>query len=223
MTVKELKNGPTFFEPLTTIEEPIQFNLPKSTAVATAFPVYSPEQLPASLVDYMCSELNSEIEAGNTYPHYEVLSREEFVKMWFHSFCVVLLKTEKLEIDDSMNNWDELFLGTFYIKPNYPGRCSHNCNAGFLVGSKQRNQKVGYRLGQVYLKWAPLLGYKYSVFNLVFVSNVASWKLWDKFKFDRIGYVPKVAVLKGHTERVDAIIFGKDLTQIEPEIFDDLQ
>ncbi|EGA80293.1 hypothetical protein QA23_5154 [Saccharomyces cerevisiae Lalvin QA23] len=107
--------------------------------------------------------------------------------------------------------------GTFYIKPNYAPRCSHNCNAGFLVNGAHRGQKVGYRLAQVYLNWAPLLGYKYSIFNLVFVTNQASWKIWDKLNFQRIGLVPHAGILNGFSEPVDAIIYGKDLTKIEPE------
>ena len=91
-----------------------------------------------------------------------------------------------------------------------------------MVNHSHRGKKIGYRLAQVYLKWAPLLGYKYSVFNLVFVTNTASWKIWDRFKFDRIGYLPKAALLKGHDERVDAILFGKNLTNVEQELLKDL-
>ncbi len=48
-------------------------------------------------------------------------------------------------------------LGSFYIKPNYPGRSSHVCNAGFLVTEKARNRGVGMVLGRQYLEWAPKL------------------------------------------------------------------
>jgi len=140
-------------------------------------------------------------------------------------------------------------------QPNYPGRSSHICNAGFLVHESARGQGVGRILGEAYLKWAPQLvchsslllslghavsrdsmdseeqgracrdiclhsiilvcipvraqsiavqhalattepltiplshyqGYIYSVFNLVYVSNVASCRLWDSLGFDRIG------------------------------------
>lgn len=222
MTVKELRNGPVFFESLQTITKPLQFTLPNSDVVATAFPVYSHNYVPRGLVEHMFKQFNDEIERGDTYPQAEKSTLEEYIKYWFHSFCVVVLRTANTEIDPTWTDWDSIFLGTFYIKPNYPGRCSHNCNAGFMVNHSHRGKKIGYRLAQVYLKWAPLLGYKYSVFNLVFVTNTASWKIWDRFKFDRIGYLPKAALLKGHDERVDAILFGKDLTNVEQELLKDL-
>jgi len=42
-------------------------------------------------------------------------------------------------------------------QPNYPGRSSHICNAGFLVHESARGQGVGRILGEAYLKWAPEL------------------------------------------------------------------
>lgn len=222
-----LHDGPTFNKPLVDTLNPIQFKLKDNETVATAFPIFHHAFLPAELLSSMQEQFNLEIERGDTYPQLQPLTRQEFCDYWIHSMCVILLETDNLNIlqEDaaSVKDWNKLFLGTFYIKPNYMPRCSHNCNAGFLVNTSHRGKKIGYRLGQVYLKWAPLLGYTYSVFNLVFVTNVASYKIWDNFKFDRIGLVPKAAVIKGHKDPVDAIIFGKDLTNIEPDLFNDFQ
>lgn len=108
-------------------------------------------------------------------------------------------------------DWATVFLGTFHVLPNYPGRCSHNCNAGFLVSTAARGKRAGSTMGQVYLKWAPQLGYTYSVFNLVFETNVASCRIWDSLGFSRIGRVPDAAILKGFDEPQTAIIYGKKL------------
>lgn len=118
---------------------------------------------------------------------------------------------ESVKLIPVEGDWDKLFLGTFHVLPNYPGRCSHNCNAGFLVSSKARGKKLGLAMGKIYLKWAPQLGYTYSVFNLVFESNVASIKIWDSLGFKRIGLVPEAGNLKGFDEPQNAIIFGKKL------------
>lgn len=118
---------------------------------------------------------------------------------------------ECVKLIPSDADWDKLFLGTFHVLPNYPGRCSHVCNAGFLVSSKTRGKHIGSEMGKVYLKWAPLLGYTYSVFNLVFETNVASIKIWDNLGFDRIGRVKNAGRLKGYDEPVAAIVYGKDL------------
>lgn len=57
-------------------------------------------------------------------------------------------------------------------------------------------------------------GYKGSVFNLVYVNNVASVKIWDSLGFTRAGLIPKAGLLKSATagepdEYVDAIVFHK--------------
>lgn len=220
MSTSQLHYGPHFHKPLVQEITPVNFKLPKNGISTKAYPIYSANQVHRTLVDYMWHEFNYVIEEGQTYPQADISTRDEFVDYWFHSFCVIAVK-DGIDLQKE-NDWANEFLGTFYIKPNYMARCSHNSNAGFLVNHLQRGQKIGYRLGQVYLKWAALLGYKYSVFNLVFVTNVASWKLWDKFKFDRIGLLPKAAILKGYEEPIDAIIYGRDLTKVDPELLEGL-
>jgi hypothetical protein len=41
-----------------------------------------------------------------------------------------------------------------------------------------------------FLHYAPKLGYRGSVFNLVYADNPASLKIWDTLGFQRIGLVP---------------------------------
>ena len=38
-------------------------------------------------------------------------------------------------------------VGSFYVKPNYPDRCSHICNGGFLVSQNYRGNGIGKFLG----------------------------------------------------------------------------
>lgn len=89
----------------------------------------------------------------------------------------------------------------------------------------QRGKKVGGALAESFVVYAPKLGYKSSVFNLVFKSestsrcslltadNVASLRLWDKLGFQRAGVIPNAGRLKtgpnGTEEYVDAIIIYK--------------
>ena len=54
-------------------------------------------------------------------------------------------------------DWEKECLGSFYVKPNYPGRSSHVCNGGFLVTGTSRNRGVGRLMGEAYLEWAPKL------------------------------------------------------------------
>jgi GNAT superfamily N-acetyltransferase len=45
------------------------------------------------------------------------------------------------------------------------------CNAGFIVPPAQRGKKIGGALAKSFLEYAPRLGYRASVFNLVYKSE----------------------------------------------------
>jgi len=78
----------------------------------------------------------------------------------------------------------------------------------FLVPGAARGRGCGRHLALAFLHYAPCLGYQSSIFNLVFATNVASIRLWDKLGFERVGTVKGAGRLKGHTELVDAYIYG---------------
>ena len=86
-----------------------------------------------------------------------------FGTYWFQNFGAIMLLGEVLdvaevaEMEDAGARWEEVCLGSFYIKPNYPGRSSHVCNGGFLVTEAARNRGVGRLMGEGYLEWAPKL------------------------------------------------------------------
>lgn len=55
-------------------------------------------------------------------------------------------------------------------------------------------------------------GYVYSIFNLVYDTNVASLRIWDGLGFERIGRVKGAGRLRSYPDRyVDAIIYGRVL------------
>ena len=193
---------------------PRQVTLRDRVTIVTIIPFSSQHQVPASLLAYMTDQLNKEIEGGDTYPHMNRLSYDEFAPYWFQNFGAVMLLGNIESADEVSGNmdWTKRFLGSFYIKPNYPGRSSHVCNAGFLVTEAARNKGVGRLLGEQYIEWAPKLGYVYSVFNLVYETNVASCRIWDALGFKRIGRVKGAGNLKSYPgQLIDAIIYGRDL------------
>lgn len=154
-----------------------------------------------------------------------LMEPEFFGKYWFGNFATIALLGDswgsnaeeiKSSLHDFQGNWEEVCLGSFYIKPNYPGRSSHVCNGGFLVTGAARGRGVGRKMGECYLDWAPKLGYRYSVFNLVYETNVASCRIWDGLGFQKIGRVPECGNLKSYDRPVDAIIYGRRL--VEPSI-----
>ena len=101
--------------------------------------------------------------------------------------------------------------GAFYVKPNFPGRCSDFCNGGFIVEKVWRGCGVGSRMGEAFLRVARDLGYRAAYFNLVFVCNTYSMRLWEKLGFTALARIPKVARLKGVEGFTDAIQYYKEL------------
>ncbi|KAG5190470.1 acyl-CoA N-acyltransferase [Tribonema minus] len=105
-------------------------------------------------------------------------------------------------------------MGVFYIKPNFPGRCSHICNGGFITEPAFRGRGVGTLMAKAFLWLARDIGYKASYFNLVFANNAASQALWDGLGFTRLAVVPKAGRLKGVDGLVDAIQYYYDLESL---------
>ncbi|KAF0315906.1 hypothetical protein GQ607_016839 [Colletotrichum asianum] len=198
---------------------PRQVTLRDRQTVATIIPFASQHEVPQSLVRYLSDQLNKEIEGGDTYPMTDRMPADKFGAYWFQNFGAIMLlgNVDRADLAEDMD-WSRECLGSFYIKPNYPGRSSHVCNAGFLVTDASRNRGVGRLMGECYIDWAPKLGYTYSVFNLVYETNVASCKIWDALGFKRIGRVKGCGNLKSHPGvLIDAIIYGRDLVPGESE------
>ncbi|RMX82494.1 hypothetical protein D0869_06016 [Hortaea werneckii] len=195
-----------------------QVTLRDRATIATLVPFSSPQQAPHRLTAFLCELLNREIEKGDTYPMTDPMPLSSFGPYWFANFGAVMVlgdvgSIEELHTMEAQDvDWSKECLGSFYVKPNYPGRSSHVCNGGFLVSDVARNKGVGRLMGEGYLEWAPKLGYTYSVFNLVYETNVASLKIWDALGFKRIGRVKGCGNLKSYPDQfVDAIIFGREL------------
>lgn len=200
--------------------KPRQVTLRDRQTVATVVPFASKEAVPPTLLKYLADQFAKEIEGGDTYPMIEPMPLEKYGAYWFQNFAAIMLLGDIKSPSDVVEgkDWSKECLGSFYIKPNYPGRSSHVCNAGFLVTDASRGRGVGRLMGESYLDWAPKLGYTYSVFNLVYETNVASCRIWDALGFKRIGRVKGCGKLKSYPDRlVDAIIYGRDLVGEDAE------
>ena len=162
------------------------------------------------LIDYFNPEtdfetchwlLNYEIETGKSYPFTDQFSEQEF-KQYFLSGDTFVLK----------NGQQGSILGTFYVKPNFPGPCSHICNGGFIVHPSHRRKKIGLTLGTLFPYIASSLGYEASMFNLVFKDNPASVELWRRLGFQELGTIPRAKKAKDGQYH-DAIQFYLDFAQ----------
>lgn len=91
---------------------------------ATIYPITSSAQLCDEIIETLWTEFNQELERGDTYPMEEPMTFEQYKNYWFGSFGVVMVQGRPEEHGDlsvPRGDWNQFILGTFYIKPNYPG------------------------------------------------------------------------------------------------------
>ncbi len=149
--------------------------------------------------------LNNIIIEGTTYPQKQPLSSSEFTTYWINQDAFVVRLTQNSQ---PYQQYD--ILGAFFIKPNFPGRCSHICNAGFIVQRELRGQGIGRLMGEAMVAIATDLGYQAVMFNLVFETNIASLRLWESLGFETIGRIPE-AVQLDDGKLVDALMLYRNL------------
>lgn len=139
------------------------------------------------------------IKEGASYPQVLPFSFEEFLNYFFPESSNVLICKKKGAI-----------IGGFFLKPNFPGRCSHIANAGYIVKKEYRGKKIGFYLGKCSIDIAKELGYRGLMFNLVFEENKASVGLWKKLGFKELGTIPN-AVRNNDNTYQNAVIMFLDL------------
>ncbi|MFW9260921.1 GNAT family N-acetyltransferase [Nostoc sp. CALU 546] len=149
--------------------------------------------------------LNVVIVEGKTYPQKQPLSQAEFSAYWLSKDAFVV----RTSVVNPTHETKKI-LGAFYLKPNFPGRCSHICNAGFIVQPGLRGQGIGRFMGEAMLSIAANLGYEAVMFNLVFETNIPSITLWQSLGFEIIGRIPGAAKLENE-QMVDALMMYRPL------------
>ena len=151
--------------------------------------------------------LNAVIDEGGSYPQADPLTPQGFADYWLKEGAFVVRLCQETEAASTPLT---KIVGAFYIKPNFPGRCSHICNAGFIVAPEARGQGIGRLMGKAMLGLARDRGYRGVMYNLIFETNIPSLKLWESLGFKPIGRIPEAAHLPDE-RYVDAIMLYKPL------------
>ncbi len=193
--------------------EPHTVLLKDGQTTATIYPISDVSQVPAGLQAFLCDELNMEIERGVTLPFFETLHLDTFRNYWLGSFAAIMVIGDS-PLTEEDRPWEKECLGTFFIKPNYPGRCSEICTGSFLVNAGIRGKGIGRTLAECFLNWAPRLGYTSCIFNLVYDTNLFARRIFETLNFKRIGRITGAGILKGYDNAVDGIIYGRELAHI---------
>lgn len=138
------------------------------------------------------------VAAGEGYPQpVGPLAMEDFRDYWLENKSAVAIARHEGRL-----------AGSYYLKPNFPGRAAHIANAGYFVVADLRGHGAGAALVEDSLAEARRLGFDALQFNLVFESNPAR-RLYERLGFEVIGRVPDAV------DGEDALIYWRRL--IEPD------
>jgi L-amino acid N-acyltransferase YncA len=137
--------------------------------------------------------------AGDAFAYDEHTTEATARKLWFDSPAVCFVA----EIDSQ-------FAGTYYVRPNQPGRGDHVANAGYMVKPEFRGRGLAVAMCRHSLVTARRLGYRAMQFNFVVASNTAAVKAWEKEGFAIIGRTPQ-AFRHRELGLVDALIMYREL------------
>jgi len=101
-------------------------------------------------------------------------------------------------------------MGTYYVRPNQPGRGAHVANAGYMVDAEARGQGIASVLCEHSLETARRLGYRAMQFNFVVSTNLGALRVWEKHDFAVVGRLP--GVFRHRTLGfVDALVLHRSL------------
>jgi ribosomal protein S18 acetylase RimI-like enzyme len=120
------------------------------------------------------------IATGDTYVFEPDSPKEKMLDYWFAADKKTYVAL-----------YENVIVGTFYLKDNQPDLGSHVANAGYMVSPAARGKRVGRMMAEFSLQEAKRLGYKAMQFNFVVKSNEVAVKLWLSLGFEIIGEIPE--------------------------------
>ena len=134
------------------------------------------------------------VAAGEGYPQAPgPLAVDDFDRYWLEAKSLVVVARHAGAL-----------AGSYYLKPNFPGRAAHIANAGYFVVRDLRGKGIGTALVEDSLVQARALGFDALQFNLVFASNPAR-RLYERLGFEAVGRVPEAV------DGEDAIVYWRRL------------
>ncbi len=101
-------------------------------------------------------------------------------------------------------------VGTYYLKPNQPGRGAHVCNCGYVVAGSAQRRGVATAMCEHSQAEAVAMGFRAMQFNFVVATNERAVRLWQALGFAIVGRLPG-AFAHPRLGYVDALVMFKTL------------
>jgi GNAT superfamily N-acetyltransferase len=136
---------------------------------------------------------------GDVFAYDEHTGEETARKLWFDPPAVCFVAEE-----------DGGIVGTYYVRPNQPGRGNHVANGGYMVAPVARGRGLSRVLCEHSLDTARRLGFTAMQFNYVVATNAAAIRTWEKCGFTVAGRLPEAF---RHKDRglVDVLVMFRKL------------
>jgi L-amino acid N-acyltransferase YncA len=117
--------------------------------------------------------------SGDVFAYDESTTEEVARKLWFDppSVCFVAENSRRL-------------VGSYFVRPNQPGRGAHVANGGYMVIPEARGQGTASAMCEHSIATARRLGFTAIQFNFVVASNAAAARVWEKHGFAVVGRLP---------------------------------
>lgn len=117
--------------------------------------------------------------AGDSYAYDEHTTEEVARKLWV-----------ELPSSGFVAERDGRVVGTYFVRPNQPGRGNHVANGGYMVAAEARGQGVASAMCAHSLETVRQRGYRAMQFNFVVSTNAAAVRAWQKCGFAVVGTLP---------------------------------
>ena len=105
---------------------------------------------------------------------------------------------------------DGRFAGTYFLRPNQPGRGSHVANGGYMVAAGFRGRGLASAMCGHSIETARRLGFTAIQFNFVVEPNEAARRVWEKHGFAVAGRIPR-AFRHARLGLVDALVMFREV------------
>jgi RimJ/RimL family protein N-acetyltransferase len=139
--------------------------------------------------------------AGDTYVFPQEITESEAHRVWIETPIATFVAVLDGEI-----------VGTYYIKPNLPGRGNHVCNCGYVVSAVARGNGVASTMCSHSQLEAAKMGFRAMQYNFVVSTNERAIRLWEKHGFEIVGRLPEAFRHPQHSF-VDALVMYKRLSE----------